>query len=328
MPRSWEPKSLFAILAALLLLVSCSTPVAPAVIDIAVTISDADLLVGDRVNATTTVQVVAGASTAVTWASSAPSVAAVDGNGEVVALQPGTAVITATSTFDTSKHAGVTVNVAHPLAGRTVLYYVDRVAKDDDGDSVDFVASALDAASVAHGLQVTAVGDFTDFLSELAEEPDLVVVMIQGVDPSPSEAAVLVDYVHAGGYLAFATWDDEEPAEQIFEALGVGLSGHSNLVGMAITDPGLAAAFGAPVATLTDIGRWGVFSQGLTPLAGTTSLASFADGGPGVSAVVLGNDGRTAAIGFLADTLLDSGGDAEAFYEALFSKLMYNLARN
>jgi hypothetical protein len=55
-----------------------------------------------------TVTVQAGAAQTVTWASSVPSVASVTVGGLVDILTAGTTVVTATSTFDTSKSASVT----------------------------------------------------------------------------------------------------------------------------------------------------------------------------------------------------------------------------
>jgi hypothetical protein len=59
-----------------------------------------------QLSATVTVQ--AGASQAVTWASSVPSVATVTSGGLVDILAAGTTVVTATSVFDTTKSASVT----------------------------------------------------------------------------------------------------------------------------------------------------------------------------------------------------------------------------
>lgn len=324
----FDPRRLATLLAPLLLLVACSTPAS--VTGVAVSIDRADLLVGDQAAATATVSAAGGASTDVTWSSSAPTVAAVDAAGQVVALQPGTAVITATSTFDTTKHGAVTVTVTHPLAGRTALYYVDTTAYDTDFNPIDFVRSALDAAGAAYGLDLSSTQDEAEFLTGLGEQPDLVVVMIQGGSPSAALADALVAHVEAGGYLAFATWDDTVNSVSILATLEADLNGEENLVALSLDDGGLAAAFGAPTATLTNqgVGGWGVFSQGLTARPGATVLATFTDGGPDAAAVVLGNGGRTAAVGFLADSLLNSGGDAAAFYEELFSRLMYNLARD
>lgn len=327
MRQLFDPKRVLTLVAPLLLLVACSAP--SSVTGVSVSVDRTDLLVGDQVVATATVSATGSAASTVTWSSSAPAVATVSAAGQVVALQPGTALITATSTFDATQHGDVTVTVTHPLAGRTALYYVDSTAWDDDGNPIDLVQSALDTAGAAHGLDVSSTDVEATFLTALGEQPDLVVVMLQGNYASDALADALVAHVEAGGYLAFATWDNGGGSESILAALGADRNGEQNLVAVSIDDGGLAAAFGAPTATLTNYnGNWGVFSQGLTARAGATVLATFTDGDPGAAAVVLGNDGRTAAIGFLADSLLDSGGDAAAFYEELFSRLMYDLARN
>jgi uncharacterized protein YjdB/formylglycine-generating enzyme required for sulfatase activity len=68
------------------------------------------LNVGASVQLAATVTVVGGAADSVTWSSSVPSVATVS-SGTVTGVAGGTTIITATSTFDPTKTASVTINV-------------------------------------------------------------------------------------------------------------------------------------------------------------------------------------------------------------------------
>lgn len=69
------------------------------------------LSVGQSFTFSVRVSTVGGADEGVEWSSSAPTVATVDPSGTVIARAPGTAKITATSVFDTSKSASIQLTV-------------------------------------------------------------------------------------------------------------------------------------------------------------------------------------------------------------------------
>jgi uncharacterized protein YjdB len=83
----------------------------PAVNSVAVSSPHAAIIVGTNVQLTATVTAVGGASTAVTWSSSAAGVATVSATGLVAAVAPGNAMITATSVFDGTKQGSVAIRV-------------------------------------------------------------------------------------------------------------------------------------------------------------------------------------------------------------------------
>jgi subtilisin-like proprotein convertase family protein len=92
--------------------VEVSVQLAPNVTSVSIDQGAFSLFVGDSATLTATVVAVGGASQAVTWSISPAGVAAVDAaTGEVVAVAPGDAVITATSTFDATKSDTVELNV-------------------------------------------------------------------------------------------------------------------------------------------------------------------------------------------------------------------------
>jgi uncharacterized protein YjdB len=93
----------------------------PAVLSVTLTSAPAALIVGTTAQLTTAVAVVGGASTAVTWTSSASQVATVSASGLVMAVTPGNVTITATSVADPTKQASVTIRIdASPVLSVTV----------------------------------------------------------------------------------------------------------------------------------------------------------------------------------------------------------------
>jgi uncharacterized protein YjdB len=78
-------------------------------------------------------------NSAVTWASNAPAIAAVDASGRVTATGVGTAIVTATSSADVTKSASATVLVTQPI----------RVALSSLTLSLDVGGSAQLSASVS-----------------------------------------------------------------------------------------------------------------------------------------------------------------------------------
>jgi uncharacterized protein YjdB len=95
-------------------------PAPPAVISVAVTPANPSVVVGNLLQLTATVNVVSGASTAVTWTSSNAAAATVSPTGQVSAIAAGSATITATSVFDATKSGGTTVTVTPTPAVQSV----------------------------------------------------------------------------------------------------------------------------------------------------------------------------------------------------------------
>lgn len=95
--------------ASILVTVSGSTP---RVLGVTIDQGDRTIVLGQAFTFTATVTVEGGANTSVVWSTSDAAVASVDiATGEVTAEAPGSATITATSTFDETKSGSVTVTV-------------------------------------------------------------------------------------------------------------------------------------------------------------------------------------------------------------------------
>lgn len=317
MHRSLTTTSLMFVLA--VTLAACGTPTSPAVRGVTISVPGGAVFVGDEIQASAVVDYDAGADPSLAWVSTDNGVATVSSAGLITAVGEGMATITAFSVTDADKQDSVILTVdAHPLEDRTVLYYVDV------SQGTDVAGSALTTAAADYGLVVTTAGNDADFLDEITNGYDLVVLMIQSVEPSVAMGNAVVAHVASGGYLAFATWTDAEAGDTIFAALQTSLTGEWNLTDLEILDQGLLAGLGDSALTVTNSTPHYVFSLGLIADEGAEALAHYTDGGGSVDAIVLGNEGRTAAIGFLADSIEPV--DGETLYLNLFSKLMRHLA--
>jgi len=124
---------------------------APSVTSVTIQGGDQDVTVGDSVDLDVVVEVVGGASQAVTWSSSADAVAAVTADGVVTGVAAGTATITATSVADAEKSDSVTVTVAAAPAVTGIA--IDQAAPATTvGGTVTLTAtvSTVGGASTAH----------------------------------------------------------------------------------------------------------------------------------------------------------------------------------
>lgn len=97
------------------------TPPPPGVVSVVVTPSNPSVLVGDQLQLNANVTVVSGAPNAVTWSTSNAAVATVSTTGQVTGVAPGSATITATSTFDATKSGSVSLTVNPRPAVLSVL---------------------------------------------------------------------------------------------------------------------------------------------------------------------------------------------------------------
>lgn len=108
-------KLMLALLAApSMVLASCGTDtpeVQGSVSKVSVICASTSVQVGKTITATVNVTASGGASKEVTWSSDDETVATVDSNGVITGLKVGTATITATSKFDTSKSGSVQISV-------------------------------------------------------------------------------------------------------------------------------------------------------------------------------------------------------------------------
>ena len=96
----------------------------PGVVSVSIDQDDMTLQVGESAQLSATVTVTGGASEAVLWGSSNPTVATVDANGTVTAVGEGVAEITATSVVDSARFDSITVEVV-----RGVDFVIDAEAE-------------------------------------------------------------------------------------------------------------------------------------------------------------------------------------------------------
>ena len=172
----------------------------------------------------------------------------------------------------------------------------------------DLILPALQAK----GYAVTQPGSWAEFRQALAGGEYALAIAIEnsngGLDDPVSTASALSDHLAAGraAWLVDSKGQGSLPA--VFQA---GYTGGQNVVSVGIFDPELAAGVETPLS-LTNPGSYVALSWGLTASSGAVATATFGDGS---AAVVLGNDGRSAMIGFAADSL--TGQDGQRFYENL-----------
>ena len=147
--------------------VTASEP--PAVLGVTLDADQVALTAGDSHTLTATVEAVGGASTAVEWRSTGPSVASVDDDGVVTAHSPGAAQITATSTHDDTKSATATVTVIAATyasrGGGTSPVRGLAVSTLDDGSAIltgNFAGTAFFGSST-----VTSAGSFDVFVAKI-----------------------------------------------------------------------------------------------------------------------------------------------------------------
>lgn len=103
------------------------TPPPPGVTSVSVVPGTQTLAVGQSVIFAASVIADAGVSTAVTWSSSAPTIATVDATGKVTGVAAGTTTIIATSTADAGKKGVAAVTVSGTTAGGPVQISIQSI---------------------------------------------------------------------------------------------------------------------------------------------------------------------------------------------------------
>ncbi len=130
----------------------------PSVVKVEIEQPDQTLMVGATVNLTAKVTVLGGASTAVTWSTSASDVASVSAAGLVTAQAPGTATITATSVGKPTRTDTVSVTViADDDEPPTIVSFTATPATIESGESSTL---AWQVTGSTAGIAITA-GDAT-----------------------------------------------------------------------------------------------------------------------------------------------------------------------
>lgn len=300
----------FAALAAILVvLTACATGPRPT--SVSVQVSEDSAYITESLTASATVQP-AGASQDVVWSSSDESVAVVAADGTVTGGDVGTAVITATSAANAGVSGSVTIEVLSPLAGRTILYYVDDI------NGTDVVKVALEQAVSEQGATRIEAG-FADFLDHMDDGPFLIVYTILDEGSlSAGHRDALLEWVEHGERLMFTHWNiDDLDAIDVWAGLGAEPDGSENHRGeLTVTETQLRVGLTSATVGLIDDG-WHTDNIGLEVLETGTALAEYEDG---TAAIVGGNSGRTAVVGFLNDTIDEADG------ARLFLNVFYRLA--
>jgi hypothetical protein len=137
-----------------LTLVACST--GGTIVSVTISGGDRTLAQGTSITLEVEVQTTGSASGTVTWTSSDPTIATIDGDGTLEALAPGATTITATSTTDPSKSDSITITINPPgtLAwtrqfGTSSSDTANGIATDASGNvyATGYTEGALEGAS-------------------------------------------------------------------------------------------------------------------------------------------------------------------------------------
>jgi hypothetical protein len=199
---------------------------------------------------------------------------------------------------------------ADPLEGATVLYFTDYV------NGTDQILPGLQALAAENVIELTVADSRSDLIARLDDNPDVVVHFNQDDELQNAAWTPLVEWVEAGNRLILADWQMNTTILGALEATG---GNGSNGGGLVFSDDRLTDGVQQPMLLSDDL--WYNYALPLAPLGDGVSVCAF-DNGNGSSCMVLGNDGRTAAIGFLADVVQHS--DAHALIRNLLRVLMSN----
>lgn len=171
-------------------------------------------------------------------------------------------------------------------AATSVLY------RNDYNVGTDIMDEALTATGDAVTQTSGNLGAFT--LSNY----NIVVYANQDLSIPFGDLAALNTYIAGGGKVIFDDWTQSDGFNG-----GELFTGNNNLNVITLTSL-FSSGIGAPLDVVNP--GWGIFSTGMTALAGAVSAGTFENGD---SAIVVGNSGRTIVNGFLTDTV-----DSETLY--------------
>jgi hypothetical protein len=191
---------------------------------------------------------------------------------------------------------GGSATPADPLDGAKVLYFTDNLEGPDN------ILAGLQELEAGDLIVLTVAGSRSDLMIHLADNPDVVVHFNQNDHPSDSEWAPLVAWVGEGNRLILADWQANATILGAMEATG---ANGGNGGGLVFSDDRLTEGVQQPMPLSPDY--WINYALPLAPAGDGVSVCAF-DVENGNSCMVLGNEGRTAAVGFLADVVTASDG--------------------
>ena len=175
----------------------------------------------------------------------------------------------------------------------TILYWADFVIATDQ------MQAALQGLPAQYS--VTIATDEDDFATKIASGNYQVgILFIQSAGAQTHASAAALDtFVAGGGKAIYADWSQDDTYAAAFDA---GFTSNVNDSSVTVTEPRFLPNLPSNPFALTNPG-WGVFSTGLTPLAGGSTAATFSNA---EAAIVIGNSDRTIMNGFLNDTVPSS----------------------
>lgn len=179
-----------------------------------------------------------------------------------------------------------------------ILYWTD----------FDLGTNNMAAALSAGGYTFTTATGEADFVTQVgAGGWDAVVFMNQNSSNDAAQGAIST-WVGGGGKAIYADWTRDNTVAAFFDAAFTGNVNDTQVtVNGGLTNPVVLANAG-----------WGIFSTGLSVLAGGVSGGTF---GNGDVAIVIGNDGNSIINGFLADSFADSAEGTQLYLDQLSALL-------
>jgi hypothetical protein len=193
---------------------------------------------------------------------------------------------------------GGSATPADPLDGAKVLYYADYVPEAE----TDNILAGLQALAAEGLIGLTVVESRPDLMAGLADDPDVVVHFNQTTVHMNDAWTQLVDWVAAGNRLILADWEQNATMLAALEAVP---ANGGNGGGLLFSDDRLTEGVQQPMPLSSE--SWWSYTLPLEPTGDGESVCAF-ENGNGSSCMVLGNEGRTAAVGFLADVMSASDG--------------------
>jgi hypothetical protein len=202
----------------------------------------------------------------------------------------------------------VIMNMAALAHAGNILYYVDGTQSSDQ------MLAALDYYAAAGIHTYTKLTNVQDYGSELQSGAyDLGILMVQQTQSSTTEVTSAINalgqFVDDGGLSIYTDWSRNDSLASLFDVEWQGgsiyESGNKNYQSMDITYADFALGMSGQV-DFTDQG-WSNYNLAMTPLEGGTSAAAYrVNGEPSdITAIALGNDGRSITNGMMNDTFED-----------------------
>ncbi len=286
--------------------VTVTVAVEPAVVSVSIDQGDPTLSIGETAALTATVVAAGGADETVEWSSSDESVATVADDGVVTGVDAGTAIITATSTFDGTKSDSVTVTVEPDPA-------VTSVSIDQTDPAV------VIGGTTALTATVVAVGGAPETVDWSSSDETIATVDDNGVVTGVAAGTATITATSAFDAGQFATVDVAVAPALTFGggyATTVGPARIDNVLDLAAPAP-TSAGYGALTYELTAGGFPADFvvDDGVNPattyavtLDSDTGVISGSTGYPGLytgTVTVTDELGQTADLPFSIDLALD-----------------------